>query len=59
MNVKSLQIILAKKFPGLVFPDEAAIRPGELIGFLSQLLQQCDGCRKIAEDHLPKPKEEH
>jgi len=54
----NLTIILAKKFPGLVFPDKAAIRPGELIGFLSNILQQLPTCREEAEKHLPK-KEEH
>lgn len=46
---------LAKRFPGLLFPDKAAIRPGELIGFLSQELV---GLEKVAERALPKKKEE-
>lgn len=49
---------LAKKFPGLVFPEKAAVRPGELVGYLSSILQDDPVCREQAEKHLPK-KEEH
>lgn len=49
---------LARKFPGLVFPDKAPIRPGELIGFLSQWLQANPALVNIAEKNLPKKDEE-
>jgi len=59
MTNVSLKVHLAKKFPGLVFPDKAAVRPGELIGFLSNILQQSPECREAAEKHLPVRSEEH
>lgn len=55
----SLKLHLAQKFPGLVFPDKAAIRPGELIGYLSNLLTSDQDCRAAAEAHLPKKDDEH
>lgn len=54
----SFKVHLAKKFPGLVFPEKAAVRPGELVGYLSSILQDDPVCREQAEKHLPK-KEEH
>lgn len=59
MTSVSLKVHLAKQFPGLVFPDKAALRPGELIGFLSRLLSDDQDCRAAAEAHLPKKKEDH
>lgn len=54
----NLKVHLARKFPGLVFPDNAAISSGKLIGYLSKLLSSDEECRAAAEAHLPK-KEEH
>lgn len=53
MTSVSLKVHLAKRFPGLVFPDKAAVRPGELVGFLEKLLQSDPECREAAEKHLP------
>lgn len=54
MTSTSLKVHLAKKFPGLVFPDKASIRPGELVGYLSRLLSEDAECRIEAEKHLPQ-----
>lgn len=57
MNLLKIQI--AKKFPGLVFPTKAPVRPGELIGYLSSLLQLDPACVTAAEEHLPKKEDQH
>lgn len=53
----SLKAELAKRFPGLVYPDKASVRPGELVGFLERYLQEDVECKYIAYRQLPKKKE--
>lgn len=48
---------LASKFPGLVYPDKAPVRPGELIGYLSALLQGDVSAHMAAQRALPKRNE--
>lgn len=50
----SVKAMLAKKFPGLIYPDKMSVRPGELVGFLEKLLQSDPECRDIALQQLPK-----
>ena len=49
---------LAAKYPGIIFPHQAPVTPGGLIGFLHEEMKQRPDLVAIADAHLPK-KPEH